>query len=159
MLITYKEVYAYCESRGFSPQLHKMDNQTSRDVEDFIASQKIGRQYTPPDMQQTNPAERSIQTYKSWIKSTVAPIPPTFPITYWCRLIPQVDFSIKFVKKCRQNPLLPTWDAMEGEYHFDATPVAPPGSEMLMHEKPIRRKKFGLNEKKAWYIAPLSLLN
>ena len=43
---------------------------------------------------------------------------------------------------------------MEGEYHFDATPVAPPGSEMFMHEKPNRRKTFGLNAKKAWYIAP-----
>ena len=43
---------------------------------------------------------------------------------------------------------------MEEEYHFDATPVSTPGSEMLMHENPNRRKKFGLNAKKAWYIAP-----
>ena len=32
LLRAYKEVYAYCESRGFRPQLHKMDNETSRDV-------------------------------------------------------------------------------------------------------------------------------
>ena len=43
---------------------------------------------------------------------------------------------------------------MEGEYHFDATPVATPGSEMLMHEKPNRRKTFGLNTKKAWSTSP-----
>ena len=41
-----------------------------------------------------------------------------------------------------------------GEFHFDATPIAPPGSEMLMHEKPNRRRTFGFNAKKAWYIAP-----
>ena len=43
---------------------------------------------------------------------------------------------------------------MKGEYHFDATPVAPPGSEILMHENPNRRETFGLNAKKTWYIAP-----
>ena len=43
---------------------------------------------------------------------------------------------------------------MKGEYHFDATPVAPPGSEILMHENPNRRETFRLNAKKTWYIAP-----
>ena len=43
---------------------------------------------------------------------------------------------------------------MEGELHFDATPIAPPGSEMLMHQKPARRSSFGLNAKKAWYLGP-----
>ena len=56
MLRAYKEVYEYCESRGFRPQLQKMDNETSRGVEEFIVSQKIGQQYTTRDMHQTNPA-------------------------------------------------------------------------------------------------------
>ena len=43
---------------------------------------------------------------------------------------------------------------MEGEFHFDATPIAPPGSEMLMHEKPNRRRTWGFNAKKAWYLGP-----
>ena len=49
----YKDVYAYCESRGFSPQLQKVDNVTSRDVEEFISSQQILQQYIPPDMHRT----------------------------------------------------------------------------------------------------------
>ena len=84
----------------------------------------------------------------------MASLPPTLPIAYWCRLLPQIDFSVIIVRKCRQNPLLPAWAAMEGEFHFNATPIAPPGSERLMHEKPNRRKTFGFNAKKAWYIAP-----
>ena len=43
---------------------------------------------------------------------------------------------------------------MEGEYHFDATPIAPPGSQMLMHGKPGKRRSFGFNAKKAWYLGP-----
>ena len=43
---------------------------------------------------------------------------------------------------------------MEGEFHFDATPIAPPGSEMLVHKKPNRRKSWGFNAKTAWYLGP-----
>ena len=131
-----------------------MENETSKDVEYFIASQNTQQQYTPPYCHRTNPSERALQTYKSCIKSTMASLPPTSPIAYWCRLLPQIDFSVNIVRKCRQNPLISAWAAMEGEFHFNATPIAPPGSEMLIHERPNRRKTFGFNEKKAWYIAP-----
>ena len=79
--------------------------------------------------------------------------PPTFPIAYWCRLLPQIDFSVNIVRRFRQNPLLSEWAAMEWEFHFNATLIAPPGSEMLMHKNPNQRKIFGFNAKKAWYIA------
>ena len=105
-------------------------------------------------MHRTNPAERALQTYKSCIKSTIASLPPTFPIALWCKLLPQIDLSVNIFRKCRQNPLLSSWAAMEGEYHFDLTPIAPAGSKMLMHEKPGRRQTFGYNAKKAWYIPP-----
>ena len=154
LLRAYKEVYKWCEQRGYKPRLHKLDNETSRDVEDFIATQNAKLQYTPPDMHRTNPAERALQTYKSCGKSILASVPPNFPIALWCRLAPLIDFCVNIVRKCRQNPLLSAWAAMEGEYHFDATPIAPPGSEMLLHEKPNRRKSWGFNAKKAWYLGP-----
>ena len=46
----YKKVYAYCKQRGCKPQLHKLDNETSKEVETFIASQHTALQYTPHDM-------------------------------------------------------------------------------------------------------------
>ena len=127
LLRSYKEIYAYCESRVFKTNIHKMDNETSKDVEDFIESQQRKQQYTPPNMHGGNPAERSIQTYNLCEKSTFASLPPKFPIAYWCRLLPQIYFSVNIMRACRQNPLLSKWVEMEGEYHFDATPIAPPG--------------------------------
>ena len=32
LLRAYKEIYAYCDSRGFKPKIHKMDNETSKNV-------------------------------------------------------------------------------------------------------------------------------
>ena len=148
LLRAYTEVYSFCQKRGFKPKLHKLDNDTSRDVEEFIASQKTDIQYTPPDMYRTNPAKRAIQTWKSCKKSSLASLPKDFPISLWCRMCPQVDLSVNIIRKCRQNPLLSAWAAMQGEYHFDATPIAPPGTEMLMHDKPNRRRTWGYNAKK-----------
>ena len=154
LLRAYNEVYSFCQQRGFKPKLHKLDNETSKDVEEFIASQQTRIQYTPPDMHRANPAERSIQTWKACMKSTMASVPSDFPIALWCRMIEQVDLSVNIIRKCRQNPLLSAWTAMEGEFHFDATPIAPPGTEMMMHDKPNRRKTWGYNAKKAWYLGP-----
>ena len=60
LLQAYKEIYSFCESRGYKPKLHKMDNETSKDVKNFIATQQTKQQYTPPDMYRTNPAERAL---------------------------------------------------------------------------------------------------
>ena len=105
-------------------------------------------------MNRKNPAERALQTYKSCIKSTIALLPPTFSITLWWKLLLQIDLSVNIVRKFSQNPLLSAWAAMEGEYHFDLTSIAPAGTEMLMHEKPGCRRMFGYNAKNAWYTAP-----
>ena len=154
LLRAYQEVYAFCQQRGFAPKLHKLDNETSKEVEAFVASQQTDIQYTPPDMHRTNPAERAIQTWKSCKKSSLASVPNDFPMALWCRMCDQVDLSVNIIRKCRQNPLLSAWAAMNGEYHFEANPIAPPGTQMMMHEKPGRRRTWGFNAKKAWYLGP-----
>ena len=52
------------------------------------------------------------------------------------------------------NPLLSAFEAMDGMYSFDATPMAPMGTEMLMHLKPVRRNTWDYHAIKAWYFAP-----
>jgi len=153
LLKAYETIYKYCEERGFKPKLQRMDNETSQVVEDFIKSQNANVQYSAPD-RHCHPAERAVQTYKSCLKSVVASLPKDFPLGYWCRLLLGVDLSVNIVRPCRQNPRLSAWAAMEGEYHFDSTPIAPPGTKMLMHVNPANRRSFGLNAKQAFYISP-----
>ena len=153
LLRAYQTIYKWCERRGFKPSLHRLDNETSQEVEDFIATQKTDMQYSAPG-RHCAPAEKAVQTYKACFKSTTASLPPEFPIAYWCRLLPQIDLSVNIVRACRQNPKLSAWAATEGDFHFDSTPIAPPGTAMLMYERPENRSSFGHNAKKAWYIGP-----
>jgi hypothetical protein len=43
--------------------------------------------------------------------------------------------------------------ALEGTFSFDATPMAPLGTEVLVHQKPVRRKTRGYHAAKAWYLS------
>ena len=153
LLAAYDKVYKWCEARGFKPTLHRMDNETSEEAELFIASQQTDLQYAAPG-RHCKPAERAVQTYKSCFKSMIASLPKEFPIAYWCRLLEQCDLSVNIVRPHRMNPKLSAWAACEGEFFFDHTPIAPPGSSMLMHVKPNERASWAPNAKKAWYVGP-----
>ncbi len=69
LLRAYQEVYAFCQQRRFAPKLHKLDNETSKEVEAFVASQQAEIQFTPPHMHHTNLSECALQTWKSCKKS------------------------------------------------------------------------------------------
>ena len=130
-----------------------MDNETSELVEDFIKEQNAEVQHAAPESH-CAPAEKAVQTYKSCFKSVIASVPKEFPMGLWCRLLEQTDLGVNIVRPYRQNPRLSAWAAMEGEYHFHATPIAPPGSKMLMYQKPGSRRTWGQNYEWAWYIGP-----
>ena len=153
LLRAYEEIYKWCTVQGFKPQLQKMDNETSKDVEEFIESQKANVQYAAPGSH-CPPAEKTVQTYKACFKSTTASLPDKFPGGYWCRLCEQVNLSVNIVRACRQNPRLSVWALCEGDFHFDSMPIAPLGTEMLMHNKPSNRRSWDHNTTKAWYIGP-----
>ncbi len=122
LLPAYHEVYEWLSVRGFKPLLHKMDNETSHEVEQFIQGQQTRLQYTPPDMHHTNPAERAIRTWKNHFLAGIAGLPKSFPIANWCRLTQQCNATLNMLRPCCQNSLLSAHEALEGSFSFDATP-------------------------------------
>jgi hypothetical protein len=110
-----------------------MDKKPSKDVKDFIQSQQTSLQYTPLDIHRTNSTEQAICTWKNPFTAGIASLPKSFPIAYWCRLTNQCNYTINMLCPCHQNPCLSTFEVMEGSYAFDATPMAPPGTKVLVH--------------------------
>ena len=154
ILKAYEDVYAYLRIRGYRPQLHKLDNETSHDVENFITESQAKVQYTPADMHRTNLAERAVRTWKNHFTATRAGTPSTFKMSNWCKMTEQCDITLNMMRPCTTNPLLSAFEAMDGMYSFDATPMAPMGTEILMHLKPVRRHTWDYHAIKAWYFAP-----
>ena len=145
-------MYSFIRVLGYRPQLHKLDNETSRDVEDFITDQQAKIQYTPADMHRTNIAERCIRTWKNHFTSMRAGAPPSFRMANWCRMTDQCDITFNMMRQCALNPRLSAFEAMEGMFSFDATPMAPVGTKTIIHLKPVQRHSWGYHALKAWYI-------
>jgi hypothetical protein len=152
LLRAYPETYDWLVQQGFKPQLHKLDNETSHEVDAFVSSQHTHLQYTPPDMHRTNPAERAIRTWKNHFLVGIAGLLKLFPIANWCQLTTQCDATLNMLCPCCQNPRLLAHKALEGTFSFDATPMAPLGTEVLVHMKPHRRKTWGYHAAKARYL-------
>ena len=145
------KIYSYLEARGFKPKLHKLDNKTSSNVEDFMTSQQAKYQYTPPDMHLSNAAEKGVQTHKSHVKARLASLPSDFPREFWDRLLPQANWSLNIMGPWCINPKLSAFESHEGAFHFTATPFAPPGTKVLVHQKPNRRSSWGFHAQPGWY--------
>ena len=112
LLKAYEEVYAFLRIRGYRPQLHKLDNETSKDVETFIAEQKAVVQYTPADMHRTNLAERACRTWKNHFTAIRAGTPPSFKMANWCKMLEQADITLNMMRPCTLNPNLSAFEAM-----------------------------------------------
>ena len=154
VLKAYDDVYDFLQVQGYQPQLHKMENQTSKDVETFIVEQQAKVQYTPADIHRTNIDERCCHTWKKHLTAVRAGAPQSFCIENWCRTTEQYDITLKMMQPCTLNPCLSAFESMEGMFYFDATPMAPVGTETIIHLKPLRRHTWSYHAFKAWYFSP-----
>ena len=140
MLDTYQQVYKKLTKCGFTPTLHKLDNEVAQEVINFVEDQKATIQCTPPDMHRQNAAEKALQTWKMHFKSGLASLPAQFPISHWCKLVPQANLTLNMLCPCRTNSNLSAYEAIKGSFSFDATPLAPPGTKTYIHIKPNQRE-------------------
>ena len=165
LLRAYHKTYEWLSMQGFKPLLHKMDNETSHEVKKFIQAQQTRLQYTLPDKHCTimpstivvvlNPAERMIRTWKKHFLTGITGLLKSFPIANWCRLTKQCGATLNMLRHCHQNPLLSAHEELEGTFSFDATPMAPLGTEVLVHMKPNQLSTWGYHASKAWYLSHL----
>jgi hypothetical protein len=114
----------------------QFDNKTSNDVETFVSTEQTCIQYTPLGIHHTNPAKQAIRTWKNHFLASMTGLPKLFPIANWFHLLTKRNTTLNMPPLRCQNPLLLAHKALEGSFSFDATPMAPLGTEVLVHMKP-----------------------
>jgi hypothetical protein len=103
-----------------------------------MADHDITVQLVPPGIHRANAAERAIRTFKNHIIAGLCSTDPDFPIQLWDRIIPQAILSLNLLRASRV---------------YNHTPIAPPGTHVLIHEKPGNRDTWAPHAIDAWYIA------
>ena len=147
-------VHAYLVAHGLCPRLHTLDNKASNSLKDFLTAEKVEYQLMPPHIHQRNSAERTIQTFKNHFIAGLASSDPNFPISNWCHLLPQAELKLNLLRPSRLNPKLSAYAQLEGAFDFHRTPLAPPGTCVIVHEKPTQPRTWSPHGIDGWYIGP-----
>ena len=111
-------------------------------------------QIVPPHLHRANATERSIHIWKNHFITILYGLDPRFPLQLWDRLINQTNLILNLMRPSRLNPRMKAEAMMNGPFDFNCTPIAPLGSKVLVHEKPVVRGTWAPHAVDGWYIGP-----
>ena len=150
----WEELYQKLTIHGHEVKHFMIDNEISKDLVKAFKKYNIQYQLVPPHIHRRNAAERAIQTFKGHFMAGLATCHSKFPIREWDRLIEQAELTLNLLRTSRVNPKLSAWAYVNGPFDFNATPVAPPGTKLIIHRKKEDRRSWEYHGKIGWYIGP-----
>ena len=62
--------------------------------------------------------------------------------------------TLNMLRKSRVNHKISAYTYMFGEFNFNSTPVALPGTKVLAHVVPEERLTWDPNGEEGWYVGP-----
>ena len=113
-----------------------LDNEFSEELKRALKKNKISYQLVPPNVHRRNAAERAIRTFKAHFLAGLATCDPEFPISEWDRLLEQAEMTLNMLRTARCHPKLSSYAYIHGNHDFNKTPLAPPGTRVVIHKKP-----------------------
>ena len=153
-LAAYKRVHALLTSRGLKPQLQRLDNEASASLQQFLHQEGIEFQLVPPHVHRRNAAERAIRTFKNHFIAGLCSTDTAFPLHLWDKLLPQALITLNLLRSSRINPRLSAQAQVHGAFNYDSTPLGPPGTKVLVHQKPSVRETWAPHALDGWYLGP-----
>ena len=154
ILAAYTRAHTVFTSDGLKPQLQRLDNEASTALKSYMESQDVDFQLVPPHVHRRNAAERAIRTFKNHFVAGLCSTDRNFPLHLWDRLLPQALLSLNLLRSSCINPNLSAWAKVHGTFDFNRTPLAPPGTRVLIHEPSTVRETWAPHAVEGWYIGP-----
>ena len=147
-------LYDYLVTRGLQPHLHTLDNEASTILKAFLNAENVEYQLVPPHIHRHKSAERAIRTFKNHFIAGLATTDPNFPLSNWYQLLPQAELTLNLLRPSQLNPKLSAYAQLEGIFDFNRTPLAPPGTHVIIHEKPTQRQTWAPHGIDGRYVGP-----
>jgi hypothetical protein len=141
-------------ARGLKPKLVKLDNEASKLLKDYLHQQEITFQLVPPYSHRRNSAEREIRSFKDHLIAGLCSTEKSFPMHLWDRILPQAVITLNMLRTSRINPKLSAATHIFGQYDLNRAPMASPGTRIIAHETPARRRTWAPHGQDGWYIGP-----
>jgi hypothetical protein len=141
-------------ARGITPTLMKLDNEASKLLKTYLHQHNIPFQLVPPYSHRRNAAERAIRSFKDHLIAGLCSNDKSFPMRLWDILLPQAVITLNMLRTSRINPKFSASTHIYGQYDLKRAPMAPPGTRIIAHETPNRRRTWAPHGQYGWYIGP-----
>ena len=105
-------------------------------------------------MHRQNAAEQAIRNCKNHFISGFSTTDPDFRIRKWYQLISKCLIALNILSNYKVNTALSAYAYLYGPYDFNKYPMEPPGTCVIVHEKPGNITSWGHRVTPCWYIGP-----
>jgi hypothetical protein len=150
----WSSLHEQLQTNGYAPELHILDNECSDELKRAFQKYSVAFQRVPTHVHRRNATERAIQTWKNHFCSALATCDPKFPLTEWDLLMPQADNTLNLLRSSRRQPNLLAYACLNGTFNFNQSPLAPPGTRVVVHITPAQRPNMGPHGVDGWYVGP-----
>ena len=72
----------------------------------------------------------------------------------WDKLIPQAVLNLNLLRQLNLNPDLSAFARVWGKLNFNQTPLASPGTMVIVHKKLATHKTWAPHTSESWYLGP-----
>jgi len=106
-------------------------------MEDYIITKQDTKiQFVEPHQHQVNAAERAIQNFHNNFVAGFATVDIIFLMQLLDELLEKGQDYLNLLRASRTNPKLSVYAMLEGEFNYNNTPIAPPGTKALIYQDP-----------------------
>ena len=154
-LKAYEDLYTKLSNSGLVLKLHILDNEASIALKRQIKASNTNYQLVEAHNHQVIEAERGIRIFKNCYISGLASTNLNFPIYLWDKLLEQAEITLNLLCNSRQHPHLSAYTNLNGIFNLNRTPMAPPGTKVVLYKSPDKRESWAPHGKLTWYIGPV----
>ena len=111
-------------------------------------------QLVPPHIHQINSAEQAIITFKEHFIAGLSSTHKDLLLHLWCRIVPHATLMLNLIRQYHMNPKISGYAQLHEEFDYNAMPLAPPSTKVIIHEKLTVRGTWAPHVVKWWYLGP-----
>jgi hypothetical protein len=123
-------------------------------LKNFFTVNNISYQLVPPHCHRRNAAERAIRTFKEHFVAGLSSVEPSLPMHLWDRLLPQAEITLNLLRTSRLHSQLSAAAHYHGLVDCNKLAVAPPGCNIIAHEKPGKRRTWAPRGQHGYSLGP-----
>jgi hypothetical protein len=131
-----------------------MDNEASAALNKYFTENDMTYQLVPPHCHKRNAAERAIRTFREHFVAGLASVDPDLPMHLWDSLLSQAEITLNVLRTSRLHPQLSAAAHFHGQIDYNKTVFAPPGCNIIAHEKLSQRRTWAPHGQPGYSLGP-----